>query len=55
MCRADGDRHLLIEYGPNVLDLNLRSRVHALEERLRAAILPGILDITPGAIAAGSL
>ncbi|MDP9112895.1 MAG: urea carboxylase [Acidobacteriota bacterium] len=48
VCRADGDRHLLIEYGPNVLDLNLRSRVHALEERLRAAILPGILDITPG-------
>ena len=30
VCRADGDRHLLIEYGPNVLDLNLRSRVHAL-------------------------
>jgi urea carboxylase len=48
VCRADGDRHLLIEYGPNVLDLNLRARVHALEERLRAAILPGILDITPG-------
>ena len=38
----------MIEYGPNVLDLNLRLRVHALEERLRAAILPGILDITPG-------
>jgi len=48
VCRAAGDRHLLIEYGPNVLDLNLRSRVHALRERLRAAILPGILDITPG-------
>jgi len=38
----------LIEYGPNVLDLNLRARVHALEERLRAAMLPGIMDITPG-------
>ena len=48
VCRADGDRYLLIEYGPNVLDLNLRFRVHALEQQLRAANLPGILDITPG-------
>ena len=31
VCRADGDRYLLVEYGPNVLDLNLRFRVHALE------------------------
>jgi urea carboxylase len=48
VCRADGDRYLLVEYGPNVLDLNLRFRVHALEERLRAANLSGIIDITPG-------
>jgi urea carboxylase len=48
VCRADGDRNLLIEYGPNALDLNLRLRVHALESQLRAAQLPGILDITPG-------
>ncbi len=48
VCRADGDRCLLVEYGPNVLDLNLRFRVHALEERLRHAGLSGILDITPG-------
>jgi urea carboxylase len=47
-CRADGDRYLLLEYGPNVLDLNLRFRVHALESELRALALPGILDITPG-------
>jgi urea carboxylase len=47
-CRADGDRCLLVEYGPNVLDLNLRFRVHALEERLRAAALRGIVDVTPG-------
>ena len=46
--RADGDRNLLIEYGPNVLDLNLRIRVHALEQELRRAATPGILDITPG-------
>ena len=27
VCRADGDRNLLVEYGANVLDLNLRFRV----------------------------
>jgi urea carboxylase len=48
VCRADGDRYLLIEYGPNVLDLNSRFRVHALEQQLRAANLRGIIDITPG-------
>jgi len=48
VCRADGDRCLLVEYGPNVLDLNLRFRVHALEQQLRAVNLPGIVDITPG-------
>ncbi|HEV3198556.1 MAG TPA: urea carboxylase, partial [Bryobacteraceae bacterium] len=47
-CRADGDHYLLLEYGPNVLDLNLRFRVHALESQLRLLALPGILDITPG-------
>ena len=46
--RADGDRNLLVEYGANVLDLNLRFRVHALEEQLRAAGIRGILDLTPG-------
>ena len=34
--RADGDRYLLVEFGPNVLDLALRLRVHALEAQLRA-------------------
>lgn len=48
VCRADGDRYLLVEYGPNVLDLNLRLRVHALEQQLRELQLPGIIDITPG-------
>ena len=47
-CRAGGDRYLLVEYGPNILDFHLRFRVHALEERLRCASLPGIIDITPG-------
>jgi urea carboxylase len=48
VCRADGDQYLLIEYGPNVLDLNLRFRVHVLEQQIRAANVPGIIDITPG-------
>ena len=46
--RADGDRSLLIEFGPNILDLSLRLRVHALEAQLRDLNLPGLLDITPG-------
>jgi urea carboxylase len=46
--REDGDRYLLVEYGPNVLDLNLRFRAHALEQELRRAALPGVLDVTPG-------
>jgi urea carboxylase len=46
--RRSGDRYLLVEYGPSVLDLNLRFRVHALQQHLKAAPLPGILDLTPG-------
>jgi urea carboxylase len=38
----------LVEYGEMVLDLNLRFRVHALMERLRAARVPGVLELTPG-------
>jgi len=48
VCRADGDSNLLVEYGPNVLDLDLRFRIHALEQQLYWADLPGILEITPG-------
>jgi urea carboxylase len=46
--RADGDKYLLVEYGPLQLDLTLRFRVHVLEQSLREAALPGIIDITPG-------
>ncbi|MDP1929653.1 MAG: urea carboxylase [Thiobacillus sp.] len=46
--RRAGDKYLLIEYGPLVLDLNLRFRVHALMTHLQAAAVPGILDLTPG-------
>jgi urea carboxylase len=46
--RRAGDEYLLIEYGPLVLDLGLRMRVHALETHLRALALPGIIDLTAG-------
>ena len=46
--RAGGDRYLLLEYGPNVLDMNLRFRAHALMQGLHHLHLPGVIDITPG-------
>jgi len=50
--RQSGDRYVLIEYGPVVLDLNLRLRVHALMNWLLDAqdsgALDGIIDLTPG-------
>ncbi len=46
--RQSGDQNVLIEYGPLVLDLNLRFRVHALMNWLAAHRLPGIVDLTPG-------
>jgi urea carboxylase len=46
--RQAGDDYLLVEYGPLVLDLNLRFRVHALVQWLDARQLPGIIDLTPG-------
>ncbi|MFG2129397.1 urea carboxylase [Streptomyces sp. NPDC048751] len=46
--RRDGDDNVLVEYGPMVLDLGLRMRVHALQETLAAHAPDGIVDITPG-------
>jgi urea carboxylase len=46
--RRSGDRNLLIEYGPPVLDLKLRFRVHALMNWLAEHRVPGIVDLTPG-------
>ncbi|MES1186372.1 MAG: urea carboxylase [Myxococcales bacterium] len=46
--RRAGDRYLLVEYGPLVLDLRLRFRVHALMTWLKQSKLPGIVDLTPG-------
>ena len=46
--RRQGDRNLLVEYGPITLDLELRLRVHGATSALAEAGLPGILDIVPG-------
>ena len=46
--RRQGDRHLLVEYGPNMLDLALRLRVHALMLELATMQLTGVIDVTPG-------
>ena len=46
--RRAGDKYLLVEYGPPVLDLELRLRVHALMTWLERAALPGIIELTPG-------
>jgi urea carboxylase len=46
--RQDGDKYLLVEYGPLALDLNLRFRVHALMTHMEQNPLPGIIDLTPG-------
>ncbi|MCA1805162.1 MAG: urea carboxylase, partial [Xanthomonadaceae bacterium] len=42
--RQAGDRYLLIEYGPLVLDLNLRFRVHALMEWIEQQAIEGIIE-----------
>ncbi|WP_028311442.1 5-oxoprolinase/urea amidolyase family protein [Derxia gummosa] len=50
--RRAGDLNLLVEYGPLVLDLDLRFRAHVLMQALGAARaegrLRGIVDLTPG-------
>jgi urea carboxylase len=46
--RQSGDSNLLVEYGPQVLDLNLRFRVHALMQWIEAKQLSGLIDLTPG-------
>ncbi|MDR7149815.1 urea carboxylase [Hydrogenophaga palleronii] len=50
--RQAGDRYLLVEFGPLVLDIELRLRVHvlmqALQDLRKAGSLNGIIDMTPG-------
>jgi urea carboxylase len=46
--RQAGDKYLLVEYGPPVLDLGLRFCAHALMDWLLKNPQQGILDLTPG-------
>jgi len=46
--RQAGDKYILIEYGPALLDLDVRLRVHALIDELRARGVPGLLELSPG-------
>jgi urea carboxylase len=46
--RSSGDRHLLIEFGPNRLDFALRLRAHAVMDWFERNRMPGIIDLTPG-------
>lgn len=46
--RPAGDDYLLVEYGPLVLDLNLRFRVHVLMQWLQEHDSQHIIDLTPG-------
>ena len=46
--RRAGDAYLLVEYGPLVLDLRLRFRVHSLMGWIEQSGLRGLIDVTPG-------
>ncbi len=46
--RQCGEDNVLVEFGPPVLDLELRFQVQALLDTLRARAIPGMLDLTPG-------
>jgi urea carboxylase len=46
--RRAGDENLLIEYGPDVLDFDLRFRIHALSEWIVDQQVDGVVDLTPG-------
>ncbi|MDD5365712.1 MAG: urea carboxylase [Gallionellaceae bacterium] len=50
--RQSGDASLLFEVGPLVLDMELRFRIQALMESVKAEVaagrLAGVLDLTPG-------
>ena len=46
--RLAGDSYILVEYGPMVLDLNLRFRVHFLEQWLLKHEIAGLEETAPG-------
>jgi urea carboxylase len=46
--RPSGEDYLLVEYGPQMLDIRLRFRVHALMLKLQERNLVGVEELTPG-------
>jgi urea carboxylase len=48
VCRLAGDHFLLVELGPQELDIERRFKVHALMLWFAANTLPGIRELTPG-------
>ncbi|KAL7662871.1 Urea carboxylase [[Candida] zeylanoides] len=46
--RQAGDRYVLVEYGDNVLDLNLSYRVHRLIEMVETTKTAGIVEMSRG-------
>ncbi|ANW65532.1 urea amidolyase [Mycobacterium sp. djl-10] len=46
--RRSGDGGVLIEYGPMLLDLAMRARVHVLYEELSRRDIDGITEMVPG-------
>jgi urea carboxylase len=46
--RSAGDKYVLIEYGPLLLDLEFRFRVHALMQWLKAHGRDGLIELSPG-------
>lgn len=41
-------RYVQVEYGPMELDLNLRARIHCLEQQLAAANVSGLVETNAG-------
>lgn len=45
--RQSGDRYILVEYGENIMDLNLSYRVHKLTQLVMGKV-DGVLEMSPG-------
>lgn len=46
--RRSGEDYLLVEFGPQALDLDLRVKAHLLMQRVEAEALDAVIDLTPG-------
>jgi urea carboxylase len=46
--RRDGDRAVLVVFGPMTLDFDLRLRAQALASAVADAAIPGVIDLVPG-------